>query len=502
MGGKHILFATSEAYPLIKTGGLADVSGSLPAALKALRRDVRIIMPAYRKAVEKAGALAAVAELSLPGFPNPVRLLEGELPGTRVPVWLVDSPAHFDRDGGPYADRQGVEWTDNAARFTVFSRAVEAVALDRAGIDWRPDIVHCNDWQSGLVPALLSTAASRPATVFTIHNLAYQGLFPYHVFEQLGLPAGLWSMHGLEFHGQASFIKGGIAYADMINTVSPNYAREICTPEFGCGLEMLLQHRADYLVGILNGADYSEWNPARDRAIARTYNAHTLQHKAVNKAALQRAFSLPARPDVPLLSLVGRLVEQKGFDLVLDALPELMREELQIVILGSGEKTLEARLRIAVDSYPRHIGARIGYDESLAHQIEAGADIFVMPSRYEPCGLNQIYSLRYGTVPLVRRTGGLANTVIDATETTLQNGTATGFVFDAATPADLTSAVERALACYRQPRVWRRLVFMGMQQDFSWRQSAHHYVELYQHANAVAESSGASTDTSTDTSIG
>jgi starch synthase len=473
---------------LIKTGGLADVSGSLPPALKNLRRDVRLIMPGYRQAIDNAGAVRPVAELDLPGIETPVRLLECELPGTRIPVWLVDSPVHFDRNGGPYADEHGADWRDNAQRFTAFCRAVEAVALDRAGLAWRPDVVHCNDWQSGLVPALLADAPDRPATVFTIHNLSYQGLFPRNIFEQLGLPSSFWSMHGLEFYGQLSFIKGGIVFADMISTVSPNYAREICTPEYGCGLETLLTHRADRLVGILNGADYSAWNPARDRYITQTYNAHTLHNKAANKTALQRQFSLPVDVDVPLLGLIGRLVEQKGFDLLLDAIPKLITHPLQIVILGSGDKILEARLREAMAAHPRQIAARIGYDEPLAHQIEAGADLFLLPSRYEPCGLNQIYSLRYGTVPVVRRTGGLANTVIDATETTLQSGTATGFVFDLATSADLLATLMRALACYKQPRTWKRLAYMGMQQDFSWRQSARNYLDLYQRAITAVSS--------------
>jgi starch synthase len=485
MSVDRILFASSEVHPLVKTGGLADVSGSLPVALKNLRRDVRVMMPAYRAALDKLEGIDEIATLALAGGKT-ARLLESRIPGSSVRIWLVDSPAHYDRDGGPYGTSEGGDWPDNAARFALFARAIEAVALDRAGLGWRPDLVHCNDWQCGLVPALLAQAPARPATVFTIHNLSYQGLFPAESFAALDLPASLWSMHGLEFFGQVSFIKGGIVFADMLSTVSPRYASEIQTPEFGCGLDALLRHRSDRLVGILNGADYRHWNPARDPHIVRSYNAWTPAGKLASKTALQSQFGLPADKDVPLIGMIGRLVEQKGFDLMLDILPWLMSRKVQFVVLGSGDKSLERRLKSAAAKHPRQIGVHLAYDEVLAHRIEAGADIFVMPSRFEPCGLNQIYSLRYGTVPVVSRTGGLADTVIDADAQALASGIATGYVFNDPAPEHLQTALQRALDAWHQPKVWKRLIFQGMQQDFSWRQSARHYLDLYRQAVAHA----------------
>jgi len=486
MSVNKILFVTSEVHPLIKTGGLADVSASLPKAIKALRRDIRIILPGYRSVLQRIGAATEIAALRCAPARDTVRLLETCLPGTSIKIWLVHSPAHLDRDGGPYLGPDGNDWPDNAERFTVFARAAEAVALDRAGLSWRPELVHCNDWQGGLAVALLSLHGHRPATLFTIHNLAYQGLFPAETFHRLALPPELWSMHGLEYYGRLSFIKGGIAFADMLNTVSPQYAQEICTPAFGCGLENLLQHRSDRLVGILNGADYKEWNPAKDPHIAQRYNAFSLHRKSANKIALQQRFQLPADAAVPLIGMIGRLAEQKGHDLMMAVLPQLLRRPVQLLVLGSGSRRLEEELRRAVAAYPAQVAAYFGYHEDLAHLIEAGADIFLMPSRYEPCGLNQIYSLRYGTVPVVHRTGGLANTVIDANEETLRSGAATGFIFDEPTPAALLAAINRALDCYQQPRLWKRLAYVGMQQEFGWRQSAHQYVELYQRTAALA----------------
>jgi starch synthase len=303
MSVDRILFASSEVQPLVKTGGLADVSGSLPIALKNLRRDVRVIMPAYRSALSR---LDEVEQVSAPVLADghTVRLLETRLPGSSVRVWLVDSPPHFDRDGGPYGTPDQGDWPDNAERFALFARAIEAIALGRAGLAWRPDLVHCNDWQCGLLPALLSLAPARPATVFTIHNLSYQGLFPAATFERLALPKPLWSMHGLEYFGRLSFIKGGIAFADMLSTVSPRYASEIQTPAFGYGLDTLLRHRSDRLVGILNGVDYRHWNPARDPHIMRRYNAWTLSGKLANKAALQNRLGLPQDRNAPLLGMI------------------------------------------------------------------------------------------------------------------------------------------------------------------------------------------------------
>jgi starch synthase len=474
-----ILFASSEVYPLIKTGGLADVSGSLPRAIRNLRHDIRLVLPAYRGVIAKTGKVKTVAKLTLEGVSGEVRILQGRLPGTNVTLYLVDSPAHFDRDGGPYGAPEGGDWPDNDRRFALFARAICALALDRAGLDWQPDLVHGNDWQTGLVPALLSLEPQRPATLFTIHNLAYQGLFPATSLAELKLPPTWWSMAGLEFYDQLSFMKGGLVFADWISTVSPTYAAEIQTPEHGCGLEGLLADRADHITGILNGVDYRDWSPCNDVHLAQPYSARRLAGKADNKRALQQEFGLPPR-DVPLLGHVGRLVEQKGIDLLLDILPELLARDVQLVLLGSGHARLERALQEAQVAHPRQVGIRIGYSEPLAHRLEAGADLFLMPSRFEPCGLNQLYSLRYGTVPVVRRTGGLADSVVDATPERLADGTATGFQFDAAAAPALLAAIERALALYDQPEAWRKLVTRGMQQDFSWTRSARRYLELYQ----------------------
>ncbi|MGA7800724.1 MAG: glycogen synthase GlgA [Gammaproteobacteria bacterium] len=477
-----VLFVTSEAHPLIKTGGLADVCGSLPPALHGMGQDVRLVIPAYPQALERAQALRTVASLTLPFVPEPVTLLEGRLPDSPVPVYLVDYPLYFDRPGNPYVTADGIDWPDNAQRFACFARAAVAIAQDRAGLDWRPDIVHCHDWQSGLVPALLAEETRRPATVFTIHNLSYQGLFDWATFQGLNLPYKWWTMDGLEFFGKMSFIKSGLVFSDWLTTVSPNYAEEITTAEFGCGLEGLLAHRTDRLEGILNGVDYTVWDPGHDTLIAQTYDADSLDRKAANKTELQRRFGLPVDGAVPLLAHVGRLVDQKGIDLLLEILPQLAQRRMQLVLLGSGQKTLEEALRTAERQYPESIGVTIGYDETLAHLVEAGADGFIMPSRFEPCGLNQIYSLRYGTAPIVRRTGGLADTVVDADAFNLQEGLATGFVFGDATPAALLGAIDRALILYAHADAWRQLTATCMAQDFSWGRSAERYLDLYRRA--------------------
>ena len=474
-----ILFASSEAHPLIKTGGLADVSGSLPRAIRNLKQEIRLILPAYPAAVKNAGSVKAIATLDLPGASQPVRLLQGRLPHTRVRLYLVDCAEYFDREGGPYSTPGGPDWPDNADRFALFAQAVFAVAMNHAGLDWQPQLVHCNDWQTGLVPALLAQETRRPATLFTVHNLAYQGLFDWQTFQRLGLPADWWSLDRLEFHNKLSFIKGGLVFADWMSTVSPRYAEEIRTPQFGCGLEGLLQHRKAQLSGILNGVDYSTWSPGRDPLIARRYTARTLRLKLENKRALQTAFGLPDDPFVPLFAHVGRLVDQKGIDLILDLLPELLQRHLQLAIMGTGQHTLEAALRKAGQKYPEHIGVRIEYDEALSHQLEAGADAFLMPSRFEPCGLNQLYSLRYGSPPIVNNTGGLADSVVDASDANLDAGVATGFVFNPAKTKPLLKAIDRALALYAEPERWKQLLQTGMHQDFSWTRSAAAYLDLY-----------------------
>ena len=475
----RVLFAASEAYPLIKTGGLGDVAGALPPALKALDCDLRLVLPAYREALARAPSPRPLLSLPVPGLADPVTLIQTRLPGTRVRTWLVDYPPAFDRPGNPYVDARHRPWPDNAARFALFGRVLARLAGGVAELDWAPQILHCHDWQTGLAPALLAGVQHRPATVFTIHNLAYQGLFPHDTFRALQLPAELWSPEAMEFYGQFSFIKGGLVFADHLTTVSPTYAREIQTPEFGHGLDGLLRHRRQVLTGILNGIDERTWNPGTDRHLAQTYNRRGFRGKRANKRALQEECGLPPDPDTPLIGLISRLVYQKGIDVVIEALPRLLQTGAQLVFLGSGEPRFEQALRYAAAQHPDQVYSFIGYDEGLAHRIEGGADMFLMPSRFEPCGLNQLYSLRYGTVPIVHRVGGLADSVTDADPARIAAGQATGIVFEDLSPDTLSGAVQRALALYRQPQVWTRIAITGMGQHFGWQDSARRYLDLY-----------------------
>lgn len=473
---KKILFVTSEAHPMIKTGGLADVSGSLPKALAELSQDVRLILPNYQ-AIKTDGDVRFLCSLRVDN--REFNLLETQIPDSQVTVWLVDSPELFNRPGNPYVDEAGNPWPDNAIRFALFCRVAVEVAMDRAGLAWQPDIVHCNDWQSGFIPALLSLEPHRPASVFTIHNMAYQGLFPAESTQELNLPGKLWNPEGLEFFNMLSFIKGGLVYADHITTVSPTYALEIQTPTFGYGLEGLLTHRKDCLSGILNGIDIELWNPETDPLIAQHYHVASLPNKQYNKSELQRRFALPVNDHVPLFGLIGRLVEQKGIDLIIDCLPDLMSMPMQFVLLGAGDKAYEQRLQNLAHVYPDKMAVTLGYDETLAHLIEAGSDVFLMPSRFEPCGLNQMYSQRYGTLPIVRKTGGLADTVVDALPDTIANRTATGFVFNEASASSLLEAVKRATILYSDQKTWTKIQANAMKKDFSWRHSAEQYLMLY-----------------------
>lgn len=475
-----ILFCSSEATPWIKTGGLADVAGSLPVALRAMGHDCQLILPAYPQAVQKSSDLHVAAELNLPGQVNPVRLLSGTDGSHDLPILLVDAPMFFDRPGNPYLSPEGSNWPDNADRFSLFCRAAVQVAMDACGLEWKPDILHGNDWQTGLVAPLLYGIPNRPATVFTIHNLAYQGLFERRDFERLRLPQSLWGIQGLEFYDQLSFIKGGIAFSDQVNTVSPTYADEVRTSTYGYGLEGLLRYLGGNFTGILNGIDYQTWDPEHDPYITKPYNAARFESKSTNKLALQQEFGLPENQQILLFGYIGRLVDQKGVDLILQVLPGIMDSGAQIVFLGSGNAELERSLLKLNSKYPSRVGVRIGYDEQLSHRIEAGCDCFLMPSRFEPCGLNQMYSLRYGTVPVVRSTGGLADTVVDVAASSLSQGSATGFVFEQPDGESLWQAVKRAIDLYHRPDdAWRRLATNGMRQDFSWEASAKRYLELY-----------------------
>ena len=457
------------------------MAGSLPMAVAELGADVRIVIPGFRGVADQLNGITRRGSLVIPGVAQPIGLVTGRLSPSSPLLILIEAPELFDRDGGPYTDISGKDYLDNAHRFAVFSRAVAALSLGQGPGGWRPDIVHCNDWQTGLVPALLSRERHRPATLFTIHNLAYQGVFDSHLYTDLQLPGDLWSMEGLEFYGNISFIKGGIAFADVVTTVSPTYASEICTSQLGYGLEGLLSYRQERLFGVLNGIDTDIWNPATDPYLTQVYDVDDLAGKSANKRYLQKRFGFTQTNDALLFAHIGRLVEQKGADMIVDALPRLRQEpHVQLVILGSGDPGLEAAVSEAARQNPDQVGAKIGYDEPLSHLIEAGADSFLMPSRFEPCGLNQMYSLRYGTIPLVRRTGGLADTVVDATNDALLDGTATGFVFEHADADSLWLAMERAIQFHKQPpAAWKKVQTAGMRRDFSWQTSAEKYFDLY-----------------------
>ncbi|CAA7627833.1 glycogen synthase [Candidatus Terasakiella magnetica] len=478
----RVLFASSEVYPLIKTGGLADVSGALPAALAEAGTDIRILMPGYPQAIDAAGAKRVVGTLGDPlGLGSEARLLAGKLPGSGVPVWLVDCPALYGRDGGPYQDAQGHDWPDNGLRFALLSWAAAHLCTENSPVKWRPHILHCNDWQTGLAPAYLHAwkVDNRPGTVFTIHNIAYQGQFLPSLVGRLGFSPEMYAMDGFEYYDTLSFLKSGLFYSDRLTTVSPRYAREIQTPAFGCGMDGLLAWRAADLAGILNGADYQVWNPASDSYLAFPYEAGDAKGKAANKAALQTELGLSLSADTPLMVIVSRLNDHKGMDLVMAALPGIVKLGAQVAVIGTGDRALEDGFKAVAEAYPTQVAARIGYSEALAHQMMAGGDMLLMPSRFEPCGLTQFYALRYGTVPIAHATGGLADTLVDTGYDTLMTGTANGFVFEHANAGAFRWAVERAVALYRQPDQWRKIVKACIGQDFSWGQSASRYQELY-----------------------
>ena len=477
----RILYVTSEAYPLIKTGGLADVSGSLPAALRHLGEDVRLLIPGYRQVLAKLRNTRALLELKWLPMVGNVTILTGEMPDTGVPVMVIDHPQLYDRDGGPYLDSTGHEWVDNPLRFGILSR-IAAILGSKASplADWIPDIVHCNDWQGGLTPAYMHYSGSPCAkSVLGIHNLAFQGNFPAEWVERLGLPRDGFTINGFEYYGQLSFLKAGVFYADSIATVSPTYAQEIQTAEYGFGLQGLLATRSKDIHGILNGIDTTEWNPAEDQHLPHTYDRDNLSKKDIVKLALQQRLGLTQDVTMPLLGVVSRLTSQKGLDLFLKCAAPLLKQGCQIAVLGGGDPALEQGfLQLALE-HPQQVSVTIGYNEPLSHMIMAGVDIFIMPSRFEPCGLNQMYGLRYGTPPVVRRTGGLADSVHDTTATSLANGSANGFVFDLANTNDLLTTIQRALDCYGNKAEWRQVQQNGMSVDLSWDHSALDYLNIY-----------------------
>lgn len=483
MKPRAILFATSEMAPWVKTGGLGDVAAALPEALRQAGHDVRVLLPAYPTVKQAFPMAEMVAELPAlaPALPA-CRLLAAQT--GQLPLLLLDCPALFDRPGNPYLDADGHDWADNAARFGLLSRIAARLGQAASPLDWQPDIVHCNDWQTALAPAWLHYEGGA-ASIVTVHNIAFQGCFGQEMLGGLGLPEHSWRFDHVEYHGQLSFLKAGLQLATLLSTVSPTYAREIQDEHFGYGLAPLLRHRAPSLRGILNGVDTDLWNPATDPALAAGYAANRLAAKRANKVALQAEMGLEITADRPLFGVISRLTHQKGLDLLLtvgDGLPHL---PAQLVVLGSGDKALEAGFRQLAGRFPGQIAVKIGFSEDLAHRIEAGADCFMMPSRFEPCGLNQMYSLRYGTPPIVRATGGLADTVVDVNDETLAERSANGFVLDGDTPHALWLTLERASRAWHDKRLWQRIQQNGMRRDFSWQNAAAEYGALYRDALAI-----------------
>lgn len=484
----RIVLASSEAVPFAKTGGLADVATALSKALSRQGHDVWLILPYYRLNA-KAGEFnieptGCTITLNIGAKRVSAEIFRTKLPGSDVTVLLVDQPGYYQRDG-LYQDN-GRDFKDNCERFAFFSRAV-LEAAQQLGL--RPDVIHANDWQTGLIPALLAVEyRQRPgiettSSVFTLHNMAFQGRFWHWDMLLTGLDWKYFNWRQMEFFGELNLLKTGIVFSDMITTVSPTYAREIQTAEYGCGLEGVLQSQREKLVGILNGVDTEEWNPAVDPHLARNYSVGSVSDgKPICKAALQKRMGLPANSAVPLFGMISRMTDQKGFDLIAECATEILQHDLQMVFLGTGEERYEHLLKRLSAEFPEKVAATIGFNEGLAHEIEAGADAYLMPSRFEPCGLNQMYSLVYGTVPVVRTVGGLADSVVDATAENLQSGTANGFRFDAYTSIELARQVRRALDAYHDHPTWQALIENGMRRDWSWNRSASEYIEVYQRA--------------------
>jgi starch synthase len=465
----RVLFAAGEALPFSKTGGLGDVAYALPRALLRAGLDIRILTPAYRGALDRLRDARPIAELDVRG--QRMRVWEGTVDDSGLRAWLLDEPALYARAGSPYVDEHGHEHRDNAWRFGCFSEAVSRLALGVHGPGWRPQLVHLNDWHTGLAALWLGRNAPRPATVFTIHNLAYQGVFARHEFDALGLPPEEWQPAALEFHGGFSFMKAGLLKSDAITTVSPTYAREIQTPAFGERLDGVLRARAGALHGILNGIDAQAWDPASDPRLVQTYDARGVAHgKRANKLALQSQLGLEVSDARPLFGFIGRLAAQKGADLLLEIRDDFMRGPAQLALLGAGDRALEGAFRAWSAEAPGRVAVQLGYDETLAHRIEAGADFLLMPSRYEPCGLNQMYSQRYGTVPIVHRVGGLRDTVSEQT----------GILFDHPDPGGVRYGLARALELFGDPARLHATRARGMARDFDWSVAARQYIDLYE----------------------
>ena len=476
-----ILHAAAECYPLAKTGGLGDVIGALAPAQRRLNADVRVALPGYRGLASRLEFRRTVAAFELHG--HEITVTEGTLDRSdsaraRLPVYLFENAELYDRPGDPYRDEHGVEFPDNGQRFGCFSEALARFVLAREG--FAPQLVHLHDWQAGLAAGWLRQPPQRPATLLSIHNLAYQGVYDRALFDHLGCPPQWWTPDGMEFWGRGSFLKAGIQFADAVSTVSPGYAEEIRTPAFGCGLETYLKARGASLRGIVNGVDTAVWDPRSDPMIAVHYGVDDVATgKAANKTALLRELDLPDS-GLPLIAFIGRLADQKGADLIAAAGPELLKLPAQYVLLASGEAALERAFReFEASAPPGRVRVRIAHDEVMAHQLTAAADALLMPSRYEPCGLNQMYAQRYGTVPVVRRTGGLADTVTDASPEALAEGRATGVQFNDADVGGLLYGVRRVLELLADESARNQLRSTGMARDFSWEKSAREYLDLY-----------------------
>lgn len=468
-----VLSVASEVFPLIKTGGLADVVGALPEALRPLGVDMRVLVPGYpavMAAMTQGKLLHSYADL----FGGAARVMLAASNGMQV--MALDAPHLFDRPGNPYMGPDGKDWPDNAIRYAAFSTV--AADIGRGALkSWTPDVLHLHDWQAALA-AVDVRHRGGPRTIVTVHNIAFQGQFPASVFPRLGLPASAYSMEGLEYYGNVGFLKGGLATADMITTVSPTYAREICTPEFGMGLDGLLRARRHNTTGIVNGIDTGIWNPEKDEALAATFTAKTLAKRRDNKRELEKRFALE-KSDGILHGVVSRLTWQKGLDILAQMLDWLVASGGRLCVVGTGEPGIEAAFTAAAQRHPGKIGIIMKYDEGLSHLVQGGADTMLVPSRFEPCGLTQLYGLRYGCIPVVGRTGGLADTVIDANEAALSSGVATGFQFSPIDEPSLQNALQRAASLYAQPNLWAKMQTNGMSADVSWDRSAAHYAQLY-----------------------
>lgn len=473
----RVLYVCSEILPLVKTGGLANVASSYTKALRNHGVDQRILLPGYTNAIDALSGPRRYLRARIDGGTD-VRIVEGRTPDSRVPVWLIDCPDLYQRAGGPYQDETGRDWHDNAKRFSILSAVAAAIGRGRCTSGWTPDVVHLNDWHTGLAAALLASDRGRGSrTLFTVHNLAYQGNFPSESLADIALDP---EQTGLVMrNGRVSLLEMGLRFSDLITTVSPTYAAEILTPQYGFGMEDVLRHRRQRLYGILNGIDCDVWNPATDQHLSNCFDRNALGGKRMCKIALQNELGLDADAHRPLITFTSRFVHQKMIDVLIDVIPAFVARGAQLAIVGEGERGYTNALEHLAARYPGEVAVRTPFDEVLEHRLHAGGDMLLAPARFEPCGLTQMYAMRYGSLPVARRVGGLNDTVSDATPHAIEAGTATGFVFSDPTAEDLLKAVDRALSVFRQPDAWRQIQRTAMERDFSWMRSMKMYLRLY-----------------------